>query len=253
MRNSNLIKLSVFLSIFTVIALSTYSTVYIFPLYNRYIVEIAEKNATQLTTHLTKIFLNPTDDNLQAIEILAEHEQIFSEYIRDLRIYKLRIFATSGQIIYSSDKNEIGQVNTNSYFSELVAKGNSYSKTVEKEAKTREGDISKIDVIEIYVPIMNKGIFKGAMELYFDISEDKVSLQKIAKKTFGTIFPASLSLLIFIVLISLKANASFEKLRRAEAYLKASHEKIEQEVKIRTQELNAANEQLENEILERIQ
>ena len=253
MKQINLIKLALCLSVLTVLALSVYSTLYIFPMYTRHLLKITEENAIKATGTLSKIIFDETDGNLPDKEVLAGLEQRLTERMGELDIDKLRIFAPSGQIIYSSDKSEIGRINSLSYFSDHVAKGKSYSKIVEKNAKTREGDISGRDVVEVYVPIMGQNDFKGALELYFDISRDKTSLEAIGQKTLGTILPFTLILLVLIVLISLKANGDFEQLKQARADLKNAYDEIEQKVESRTRKLRDTNQQLEKEVAGRRQ
>ena len=95
------------------------------------------------------------------------------EAIRRLAIQKLKIFSSSGEILFSTDKKEIGQVNRKDYFIRVVAKGKPYTKTVRKNSETAEGIISKIDVVESYVPIMRQKKFAGAFEIYYNISNIK--------------------------------------------------------------------------------
>jgi len=214
-------------------------------------IESTEEDAIRDSNHLSKIFINEAGRALSEKSIRAEHEQIILEDMKALGVHKLRVFSPSGKIIYSSEKSEIGQVNSKPYFTNLVAKGQSYTKIVNKKTKTREGDISQIDVIESYVPMMRKDVFVGALELYFDVSKKKSSLDLLANRTYWTIFPVSFVLLILIVLVSLKANINFEKLKQAETELQDSYEKIEHKVSQRTKELKVSNIQLQNEIKER--
>ncbi len=253
MKQINLIKVALCISVLTVLALSFYTTFYIFPMYNRHIVKMTEQNAIRATNYLSKILLDEIDGSLPDGQVFAELEPTLLEHMHELDIDKLRIFTPSGQIAYSSDKREIGRINTHPCFSDDVSKGKSYSETLGKNAKTRERDIYGIDIVEVCVPIMKHTVFKGALELYFDISKDKEALQNIAEKTLGTILPASLVLLILIVFVSLRANADFRKLKQAKADLKKSHDKIERQAAIRTQELMDTNRQLEKEVLERRQ
>ena len=251
MRNINLIKAALLVSILSVILLSVGSTIFLFPMYTNYMIESTEEDAIRDSNHLSKIFINEAGRALSEKSIRAEHEQIILEDMKALGVHKLRVFSPSGKIIYSSEKSEIGQVNSKPYFTNLVAKGQSYTKIVNKKTKTREGDISQIDVIESYVPMMRKDVFVGALELYFDVSKKKSSLDLLANRTYWTIFPVSFVLLILIVLVSLKANINFEKLKQAETELQDSYEKIEHKVSQRTKELKVSNIQLQNEIKER--
>ncbi|NIP50342.1 MAG: metal-dependent phosphohydrolase, partial [Gammaproteobacteria bacterium] len=88
---------------------------------------------------------------------------------RDKQLFKLRIFSANGEIIFSTIKDEIGTINRNDYFHNLVAKGQVYSKVIKKDRKTAEGVLSHIDIVETYVPFMVEDEFAGAFEVYYDV------------------------------------------------------------------------------------
>ncbi len=58
------------------------------------------------------------------------------------------------EIVYSTDPQEIGRFNKNDYFFQIVTKGKTYSKMIVKGKSTFEGEMTFIDVVETYVPII---------------------------------------------------------------------------------------------------
>ncbi|MBF0621644.1 MAG: PAS domain S-box protein [Magnetococcales bacterium] len=138
----------------------------------------------------------------------------------DFFLYKIRVFTPEGEIVYSSDVNEIGVLNTNAYFHDQVAKGRIYSKSVSKSHKTMEGVITGQDVIETYIPIMSDKQFLGAFEIYWDITRQKEQLENL-------IWMASLALLIiasalvFIIAMALRRESI--SLKRREIIEKQIH------------------------------
>ena len=67
---------------------------------------------------------------------------------------KLKIFSESGEIIYSTESKDIGNMNEKDYFHQIVSKGNVFTKVVKKDTKTLEDQEVAIDVVETYVPLM---------------------------------------------------------------------------------------------------
>ena len=92
---------------------------------------------------------------------------------KDFNLVKIKIFSPSGITKYSTDPKDIGKVNKKNYFHEIVAKGNYYAKIVEKDSKSLEGQLMKVDNVETYVPIMKDGRFLGAFEIYYDVTVRK--------------------------------------------------------------------------------
>jgi hypothetical protein len=57
----------------------------------------------------------------------------------DALVVKVLVFSPAGEIIYSTQADEIGQVNDKHYFHQIVVRGKLYSKVVKKDQPTAEG------------------------------------------------------------------------------------------------------------------
>ncbi len=135
--------------------------------------------------------------------------------MKNFELVKVKIFNASGLIVYSSESKEIGEINTNDYFHEQVAKGQIFSKIVEKNQASMEGKLVPTSVAEVYVPILNNAHFQGAFEIYYDITKQN---QTIIENEF--VFKvASLStwFLLTLVFVSLLIKASRANLLKANA------------------------------------
>lgn len=253
MQKFNFIKAALIVSIISVLGLSFYTVFAISPKYTDLLVEHAERDAVRHGTHLAAMIFAKDEKEITKDSISNVKQQMIIDSIQHLVIKKLRIFSTTGEIVFSTDKREIGQANRKDYFFKFVATGKPYTKTIRKDAETLEGVTSKIDVIESYVPIMHQNKFAGAFELYYDVSERKSKLDALTAKLYWTIFPSALALLGFIVAVSLKANKDYEKLKRTELQLQTAYEETEQKVLDRTEALRRSNIHLEKEFEERKQ
>jgi hypothetical protein len=94
-------------------------------------------------------------------------------------LLKLRVFSPAGEIIYSTDPNEIGIVNEDRYFREVVARGSTYTKVVRKNQLSMEGERLTADAVEFYIPIMRGCSLAGVLELYQDITSKQKALEKL--------------------------------------------------------------------------
>jgi diguanylate cyclase (GGDEF)-like protein len=141
--------------------------------------------------------------------------------MKEFTIIKIKMFSSSGEIIFSTDSREIGEINKRSYFHEIVAGGDTYTQLVKKDTKTLEDKIITADVVETYVPIMNNKKFIGAFELYYDISERKEALDKLVFASFVIVFIIVCVLLVAIVFSLMKAKRAITGLNLAEEQLKA--------------------------------
>ena len=159
---------------------------YIYPKYNQVLIEITEAEAVRFTKHWASRLRGEhgaPETGLQEIASMAKSNGAV----------KLRIFSQWGDIIHSTDSKEIGIRNTKDYFHEIVAQGNVFSKVVNKNTPSAEGTPIPMDVVEVYVPIMQGDTFKGALEIYYNITSPR--------KKLNAITAASSWLLIALVLV----------------------------------------------------
>jgi signal transduction histidine kinase len=128
----------------------------------------------------------------------------------------LKVFSPSGEIVFSADPNEVGQINQKRYFHDIVAKGKVYAKVVPKDEESLEGRKMTRDVLETYVPIMNNGKFLGAFEIYYDITDRKKHLYKLLLQSSTIIIMFASGLLIAIIFILYRENIAMKKRRQLE-------------------------------------
>jgi PAS domain S-box-containing protein len=145
-----------------------------YPLLEQQMVLYAEKNATRLSNNLiSRASLSSV--SVQQFETSQYLQAHLTRTVQDFELMKLRVFDEHGKIIYSSDPAEVGQTNSADYFFQIVAKGTSYTKLVEKDNVTQEGQTVTRDVIESYAPAMDGNQFKGAFEVYYDVTDQRQS------------------------------------------------------------------------------
>ncbi len=171
----------------------------------------------------------------------------------DFQVEKLKIFSEHGEIIYSTHPEDNGKINNEKYFSEIVAKGNAYTKFIPGNTKTLEGRPVVLDVVETYVPIMENGKFIGALEVYYNITQrkEKFDINNFQTSTLLSIIAVSLFCAVLIIL--LKASKSMLDYAQVQEALQKAHDDLEGQVEARTVDLVKANEECQMEIAERSQ
>ena len=169
----------------------------------------------------------------------------------DFQVEKLKIFSEHGEIIYSTHPEDNGKINNEKYFSEIVAKGNAYTKFIPGNTKTLEGRPVVLDVVETYVPIMENGKFIGALEVYYNITQrkEKFDINNFQTSTLLSIIAVSLFCAVMIIL--LKASKSMLDYAQVQEALQKAHDDLEGQVEARTVDLVKANEECQMEITER--
>ena len=227
-----------------------YTLFVLHPAYYEQLVHETEDEAVRYATYLVRgLKLNGV--RMERAQLPAEtvaHVQALKD---DRHLIKLRFFSPEGEIIFSTDEDEIGKANTNDYFRNIVAKGQVFSKVVEKDHKTADGVVTKIDVVETYVPFMAEGRFGGAVEVYYDITRRVDKFEALTLRTTMILVVIALGFLAAMLLALNKAKDALDEREMAEEALRQINLELEQRVAARTNELYEANVQLTSEIAER--
>jgi|Deesub1362A_J573_1020465.scaffolds.fasta_scaffold00395_19 diguanylate cyclase (GGDEF)-like protein len=204
-----------FVSLVSVIMLPVYIIFFVYPSFTELLAESAENDAIRAATHLKDMHIS-TETALTKDSLSPDFSEMVEDVMKDFKLMKLKVFAPSGEIIYSTDPEDIGKVNKKWYFHQIVAKGKSYAKLVRKDTLSLEGQMVTADVVETYVPIMVDGEFVGAFEIYYDITVTKEKLNRLLSRSYFILFAVAFVLLVAVVASSFKAGRSIAERRQAE-------------------------------------
>lgn len=213
---SNYLKYFVGISLAAVLVLPTYLYVFVTPQFKALIIENTEREAERVSTHLVSTFLPEGENKIgrDAQAMLAKHDK---KLRTEFQVEEIKLFRASGEVVFSSHQKDIGTINQRSYFKDVVAKGQKYTKHVAKDHKTAEGRIVKVDVLEIYVPILRDGVFTGAFEIYYDITEAKDRLDTLLMQVYFVLLLVSGTLLFALFIIFDRASKSIAGRKQADA------------------------------------
>ena len=204
------------LVVIIVIALLSYNIFFTTPSFTKLLINTTKNDAVRITRHLASSMLISETKEIGKgslnIQLLKEVDRLK----RDFELMSLKVFSPSGEVVFSDDPNEVGEINQNTYFQEVVAQGKVYAMVVPTDSDSLEGRKVTSDVLETYVPIMNDGRFLGAFEIYYDITGRRKQLNRlISQSSTITIIFAS-GFLIAIVFILYEENIAMKKRRQLE-------------------------------------
>jgi hypothetical protein len=214
-------------SLIIAITLPAIVIIYIYPSFTIQLIKNTEDEAIRVARHLMALII-PDKNELTKDSVSAELMNKIQEVTEDFKLMKLKIFSKSGKTIYSTSSKDIGVINKNIYFHDIVAKGKVYTKVVEKDAKSLEDQIVTVDVVETYVPIMKSDAFVGAFEIYYDITARKESLEAILSTSSVLLFILVISLMGSIISVLIRAGKNIirreqieEALRESEVFIRS--------------------------------
>ena len=221
------------------ILLLSIAIILIFPLYDIFIAypsfinalkKDSENDAKLTAVYLIRMLnirnleLNKESPAVEKIVMLIDSDKI-EHFKKDLNLMKLKIYLPSGENIYSTDPEDLGKINQNKLFHEIVAKGGTYVKIIKKDTKSLEGQLINVDVVETYVPIMKGDKFLGALEIYYDITVRKERLEKLRSEAITLVVVLAFVLLILVIMVSSKASRTINERNKIEQELKDSEKK----------------------------
>jgi len=195
----------------------------IYPRFYTQTISEIENSAIRLCNHMTyELQRNESWHTIMnGRKMPPQAKPVLDGYMKHFDLSKMKIFSIEGIVVYSTDQADIGEINTNKYFTEQVVKGEIFSKVVKKESLSLEGQRYKEDVVEIYVPMLEEGNFKGAFELYYNITKQIASLDRQVINASVLPFAVSAFLLLALYWGFLRLDKSLIEKQKAEEEVKA--------------------------------
>jgi len=204
------------LVVVVVVALISFNIIYITPSFTKLLTNTTQHDAVRIARHLASSLLvsEKTEVGKDSLNLglLKEVEKLKE----DFDLINLKVFSPSGEVVFSGDPSEVGEINERTYFRDIVAKGKVYAKVVPKDKESLEGRKVTSDVLETYVPLTADRRFLGAIEIYYDITDAKKQLDRLISQSSAITFVFASGLLITIVLLLYQENASMKKRRQLE-------------------------------------
>ena len=109
-----------------------YSVFFVYPSFTQLLIKSIEDDAIRIASHLSRVSI---PENIELTkDFFSDHFiRRIERHTRDFGLEKLKIFSNSGKILYSTNPKDIGEINKEKYFHDVVAKGGVYTKLVKKK------------------------------------------------------------------------------------------------------------------------
>jgi len=204
------------LSVLTIGLLLAYSLLYLTPAFSSLIAKDTEGTAILLGTHIKDTLL-PTDTPFAREALPPDFATQIAQTLHTFHLMKVKVFAPDGETIYSTEAKDIGIKNGHDYFQQVVAHGQPFTKIINKDKASLEGQRVTVDVVETYVPAMaSDGRFLGAFEIYLDITAAKARLDHLVVHSNQLLYLVSAGMLVVMLLISNRVRINILARRQAE-------------------------------------
>jgi len=214
------------LSIIVAITFPLVNILFIYPSFSKMLINNTEEEAKRVANHLMdEIFSEKTE--LSRYYITTDVTDNIQQILRHFHLTKLKIFTKSGEIIYSTNPSDIGKLNKKSYFHNVVAKGETFSKVVEKNTMSLEDQKMTAHVVETYVPIIKNNNFIGAFEIYYNITTRTERLAELLSSTTAVLLSLAIILTGSIIMVLKNAAKNISQREKAEEEFKKAKEASE--------------------------
>ncbi len=205
------------LAVAIVIALISFNLFYITPSFTKLLISTTRHDAIRIARHLASTLLISERAEIGKSSLNVEVSKEVDKLKEDFDLMNLKVFSPSGEVVFSGDPKEIGEINRRDYFRDIVAKGKVYAEVVPKDKESLEGRKVTADLLETYVPLTNNQKFLGAVEIYYEIADTKKQLDRLISQSSAITFMFAAGVLILVVLLLIQENASMKKRRLLEA------------------------------------
>jgi PAS domain S-box-containing protein len=227
-----------------------YNVIYLSPSYRKTVSYFSQGEAQRLATHLIRILALEKQPLSPKIDI-SSNRDIIRQLTLDYHIERLSLFDSRGTIVLSSAAAQIGKVNTHDDFKQKVAKGELYSRRVAESLRPHDVRNMTLEMVEVYVPVMDQHHFLGAVAVLNDITEANSYLNRLIQRSHLTIGAIAFLMIVIVGAALYKAALSMMSHRLIDQAVNEAHDLMEQRVRERTRDLIETNKELQLEIMER--
>lgn len=198
----------------------------IYPAFQKILKRDIEDDACHIAEHIFVMMPAFSERDGQLLVTETQLQKI-EKAVHDVHVQTLRIFNSEGHVIYSTDAEEVGRINTEEHFHTVVASGNVFTQVVKKKVVTAQGVRTNVSVVESYVPVMSQGRFAGAIEVYQEVEDHLLHIHYLSLVASCGLLAVS-ALLLGVVFFALKnIDKGMENIKKTENDAHAAKARVE--------------------------
>jgi PAS domain S-box-containing protein len=229
-----------------------YNWLYLKPSYRQILSGISEEEAQRISAHLVRM-LDIGEQPLSDAAVGARLPDAVRQFQTDFELDRFKLYDPDAKVIYSTDPEEIGRMNRQSYFLEKVRQGKIHSRFAVNGASGRQNGLPAPVTVIVCVPVMHNEVLQGAVEFHFDIARAKLKLDNLLRRSDMALILIALTLMVTVGIILMKAGSAMLQHRKIDRALDQARNQLERRIQERTMDLIDANKELQMEVLERKQ
>ena len=151
-----------------VLFFSLFTLLYQFPAFRRQSEDIAIDQAITAAQLLAASLIGEEDQMLERGSLNPDLLQRIEQVRRQGQILRLRLYSPRGEVVHSSQSGELGRINRDPYFQEIVIGHKAAAAQAGRGHPSLEGQYYPAEIIEAYVPVVRQGRLLGVLEIYYN-------------------------------------------------------------------------------------
>jgi diguanylate cyclase (GGDEF)-like protein len=192
-------------SVATILVFPLFTVLYQYPKLEELLRDFTLSEAVGVARDLTSL-LAPGDEPLDRGLFTPEMRERIARLEIESHFIKLKIYSSAGRVLYSSDTREVGTVNTDPYFQDVLRSRRIVAQVVEPGGLSLERERMVADLVEAYVPIKRGERLLGVFEIYYNIGPEKQQLRRLTSVSTGVLFAMAVILLVAVVISVTRAR-----------------------------------------------
>ncbi|MCP4747616.1 MAG: PAS domain S-box protein [Desulfobacteraceae bacterium] len=230
-----------------------YNLIYLSPAYRQMLFTLKEDSAKRVAAHITRFLLRDKGpENIDPADDI-QLKQLVKKMQTDFKLDKLSLYDADGKVIFSTESIEVGMLSEQLYFTQKVSRRRVFSIFIARKSSLSPGRMPDHDVLKVFIPIIIKSGFKGAVEIYYDISDVHGRLKNLLARSNISLLLIAGVLMVITAVILFKAGLAMLNHEQSDKALRKVRDSLERRINERTRDLIDANKELQLEILERRQ
>ncbi|MBF0283817.1 MAG: response regulator [Magnetococcales bacterium] len=154
--------------------------------------------AMRVAAHMSSYLGAPAVESGK-LDVPPDLQMDWMQLARDFGLRKFRLFSQEGEILFSSQSDEIGRRTPSEHLSQILRHG-PFAQMTGQGTLTLEGEKVQQDLVETYVPVVRDGQVHGYFEIYFDFTARKSSYEAALGRNILILALMAAGLFVLVIL-----------------------------------------------------
>ena len=195
-----------FASLAAVVMLPIYNIFFVTPAFTDFIAKNKELSLIRVASQMASELIS-ADSKLTKDTLPNDFPTEVERFRKTFDLWKVKVYSPAGEKVYPSSPEDIGYLKkSEDFFHDIVTDGKARTLVWKKDRKYFDGENGEKILIETYVPIMSADNVVGIFEIYSDITNSIVNLDKLRSRYHAQLVIITVFLLLTILLSFYRAH-----------------------------------------------